>query len=54
MTIRDLLAAVKMHAHNGRYLDVEVLVRVGREYRSVEASYVNGAFILIAGDPVER
>jgi hypothetical protein len=52
MNVRDLLASLAGHAADGRRADDEVFVRVGRELRSVEASYTDGTFILIAGNPV--
>jgi hypothetical protein len=52
VNVRDLLASLADHAADGRRSGDEVLVRVGRELRSVEASYADGTFILIAGKPV--
>jgi hypothetical protein len=53
MNARDLLAGLAGHVADGRRAEDEVLVRVGKELRKVEASYANGTFILVAGDPVD-
>lgn len=52
MTIRELLHDLIGHADDGRRIEDEVVVRVGRELRAVDTSYSDGTFILIAGDPV--
>jgi hypothetical protein len=52
MLVRQLLIALLQHTEDGRRLDDEVLLKVGNETRTVDASYSDGTFILIARDPV--
>lgn len=54
MTLRQLLADLEAKNMNGTNMDSEILVRVGREYRTVTTSYVDGTFILVAGMPVNH
>lgn len=54
MTIRELLHALIGHAEDGRRLEDEVTILVGKEARHVDSSYSDGTFILIAGDPINR
>lgn len=52
MKVRELLQAITDHADDGRHADDEVILKVGREIRSVSASYSDGTFTLIAGPPI--
>lgn len=54
MTIRELLQGLLDHTADGRRIDDEVLVRIGGTEHTVEASYSDGTFILIAGPPLPR
>jgi hypothetical protein len=55
MTLRDILTALNEHADGWpENLDRAIYVRVGREIRSVEASYVDTGFVLVAGGLVTR
>lgn len=52
MTVRQLLIALLQHTEDGRRLEDEILLRVGEETRTLEASYSDGTFILIASTPI--
>lgn len=52
MTLRQLLAELEAKSMNGTNMDSELLVRVGREFRTVTSTYTDGTFILVAGLPV--
>jgi hypothetical protein len=50
--VRELLEAITDHAEDGARANDEVVLLVGRERRSVSASYSDGTFILVAGAPL--
>lgn len=52
MTVRELLQGLLDHTADGRRLEDEVLVRIDREAWSLEQSYSDGTFILIAGSRI--
>lgn len=55
MTLRDILNTLNEHADGWpENLDRPILLRVGREIRAVEATYVDTGFVLVAGRLVER
>jgi len=50
MTLRDLIARLEEHAEAWPMnLDRDIFVRVGREIRDVETTYVDTGFVLVAG-----
>jgi hypothetical protein len=53
MTLRDLISILREHAEGWpENLDRPIYVQVGREKRSVAATYVDTGFVLVAGRPV--
>lgn len=52
MTVRELIHDLVDHAEDGTRMGDEILIRVGRELRTVSSSYSDGTFLLIAGEPV--
>lgn len=55
MTLRDLLTRLTDHAAGWpENLDRPIYLRVGREVRSVETTYVDTGFVLVAGRHVSR
>jgi hypothetical protein len=54
MKVRELLTNLLGYTADGRTLDEEVLLRVDEAGRSIESSYTNGTFILIAGPRVDE
>lgn len=55
MTLRDILTALNDHADGWpENLDRPIYLRVGREVRHIETTYVDTGFVLVAGRPVAR
>lgn len=52
MTVRELLRALIEHATDGRTLNDEILVRTNGDVRTLDTSYSDGTFILVAGQVV--
>jgi hypothetical protein len=55
MKLRDLIDELNAHAEGWpENLNRPILLKVGREIRYLEATYVDTGFVLVAGRPVER
>jgi hypothetical protein len=55
MKLRDLIADLTDHADGWpENLNRPIYVRVGREIRHLETTYVYTGFVLVAGSPVAR
>lgn len=54
MTLRDLLTALTDHAAGWpENLDRPIYIRVGRELRHLDTTYMDTGFTLVAGRPVQ-
>jgi hypothetical protein len=55
MKLRDLITELNDHADGWpENLNRPIYVRVGREVRYLEATYVDTGFVLVAGRPVAQ
>jgi len=55
MKLRDLIADLTDHAEGWpENLDRPIYLRVGRELRYLETTYLDTGYVLVAGRPVER
>jgi hypothetical protein len=53
MTLRQIIAALQEHAEAWPMnLDRPIYIRVGRQVRQVESTYIDTGFILVAGQTV--
>lgn len=52
MTVRELLHRLLDHADDGRTMNDEIVVKINGDLRSISASYSDGTFILVAGNPL--
>lgn len=53
MTLRQLLAELELEAADGSRLNEDILIEVGRERRTLQSSYRDHVFILVAGPPAQ-
>jgi len=55
MKLRELLDELSAHAEGWpENLNRPILIKVGREIRYVEATYIDTGFVLVAGRPFSR
>lgn len=52
MTVGELLASTASFAEDGRHMHDEVLVKIDGEIRTLSSTFMDGTFILLAGNVV--